>query len=296
MTTTPGKARVLVVDDDRALRYALAALLQEAGYHVDQAANGPDALTCLHAGGVDLMLLDVGLPGMGGLEVLAEARKLPAPPAVVIMTADDTPRTLLAAIRGHAHRYVRKPFAPGDIAEVVEDALSAAAAAPLPIEVVSARPEWVELVAPCALEVVDRIQAFMMQLEADLPEAVRESLGTAFRELLSNAIEWGGKLDRTRTVRIACLRAQRMLLYRIADPGQGFDIDALRHAAISNPDDDPLQHAIVREEQGMRPGGLGLAITRSLVDELIYNEARNEVVFVKYLDDLQPDAPATADR
>ena len=39
-----------------------------------------------------------------------------------------------------------------------------------------------------------------------------------------------------------------------------------------------------REEQGLRPGGLGLAITRSLVDELIYNEARNEVVFVKYLD------------
>ena len=40
----------------------------------------------------------------------------------------------------------------------------------------------------------------------------------------------------------------------------------------------------MREEKGLRPGGLGLAITRELVDELIYNEARNEVVFVKYLD------------
>ena len=106
----------------------------------------------------------------------------------------------------------------------------------------------------------------------------------AFRELLSNAVEWGGKLDRNRTVRIACLRTKRMLIYRIADPGQGFDIDGLLHAAISNPDGDPLRHAIVREEQGLRPGGLGLAITQSLVDELIYNEARNEVVFIKYLD------------
>ena len=109
-------------------------------------------------------------------------------------------------------------------------------------------------------------------------------MAPAFRELLFNAVEWGGKLDPTRKVRISCLRAKRMLLYRIADPGEGFDIEALQHAAVCNPDDDPLRHAVVREEQGLRPGGLGLAITRSLVDELIYNEARNEVVFVKYLD------------
>ena len=71
---------------------------------------------------------------------------------------------------------------------------------------------------------------------------------------------------------------------RIADPGEGFDIEKLCHAAIGNPPDSPLQHAIVREEQGLRPGGLGLMMTQSLVDELIYNEARNEVVFIKYLD------------
>ena len=123
-----------------------------------------------------------------------------------------------------------------------------------------------------------------MHLDADLPDSVRESVGQAFRELLNNAIEWGGKLDPSRKVRISYLRARRMLLYRIADPGQGFDIERLTHAAICNPDDNPIQHALVREEKGLRPGGLGLAMTRSLVDELLYNEARNEVVFVKYLD------------
>lgn len=283
--TSPGWARVLVVDDDRALRHALAGLLEEAGYAVAQAGGGREALAHLGAASVDLMLLDVGLPDMSGLDVLAAVRALPAPPSVVMMTADDTPHTLLGAIRGQAYRYIRKPFAPAAITDIVRDALAAAEAASLPIEVVSARPEWVELVAPCALEVVERIQTFMMQLDAHLPEEVRESVGTAFRELLSNAVEWGGKLDRTRTVRISCLRARRMLLYRITDPGEGFDIDRLRHAAISNPEDDPLQHALVRDEQGLRPGGFGLAITRSLVDELIYNEARNEVVFVKYLDE-----------
>jgi anti-sigma regulatory factor (Ser/Thr protein kinase) len=100
---------------------------------------------------------------------------------------------------------------------------------------------------------------------------------------LLNAIEWGGKLDPTRRVRIAYLRAKRMLLYRIADPGSGFRLDELPHAAITYPDD-PIEHMRVRDEKGLRPGGFGLLLVQAKVDELIYNEARNEVVFVKYLD------------
>jgi anti-sigma regulatory factor (Ser/Thr protein kinase) len=130
----------------------------------------------------------------------------------------------------------------------------------------------------------ERIQSFVMHLDAHLAEDIREAVGQAFRELLTNAIEWGGKFDPNRKVRISCVRARKMLIYRIADPGEGFDIDGLRHAAISNPADDPIRHLVVREEKGLRPGGFGLAMTRSLVDELIYNEARNEVMFVKYLE------------
>jgi anti-sigma regulatory factor (Ser/Thr protein kinase) len=99
-----------------------------------------------------------------------------------------------------------------------------------------------------------------------------------------NAIEWGGKLDPHQFVRIAYLRARRMLLYRIADPGKGFDIDELAHAAVSNPAGDPTEHVQRREAKGLRPGGFGLLMTRAMVDELLYNEKRNEVVFVKYLD------------
>ena len=74
-----------------------------------------------------------------------------------------------------------------------------------------------------------------------------------------------------------------MLIYRIADPGPGFTMDAMDHAAISHPGD-PLEHMHVREEKGLRPGGFGLLMVRAKVDELIYNEKQNEVVFVKYLD------------
>ncbi len=284
MANTATRRRILIVDDDRGLRHVLADLLGAAGHTIDQAADGPEALRRLDASAFDIVLLDIGLPHMSGLDVLTHARAAPSPPIVVMMTSDDTPETLLDAARRQAFRYLRKPFAPSAIVEVIDDVIAAAPAAAMSIEVVSARPEWVELVAPCVLEMRDRIASFVMQLETNLPEPVRESIAQAFRELLTNAIEWGGKLDPQRKVRISCVRAKRMLLYRIADPGEGFDIDKLLHAAISNPADDPLQHAFVREEQGIRPGGLGLMMTRQLVDELIYNEARNEVMFIKYLD------------
>ncbi len=274
---------ILIVDDDRALRHALSGLLTSAGHVVEQAGDGPEALLALKRAAFDIVLLDVGLPSMSGLDVLAQARAAPSPPTVVMMTADDTSETLLEAIRRQAFRYLRKPFPPNAIFEVVDDAIAASSAAALPIEVVSAKPEWLEIVAPCTLAVADRIHSLVMQLDTDLPEDVRESVAQAFRELLNNAVEWGGKLDPTRKVRISCVRANRMLLYRISDPGKGFDVEGLRHAAICNPGDDPLQHVGVREEQGLRPGGLGLVMTRSLVDELIYNEARNEVMFIKYL-------------
>lgn len=281
---TPSGRTVLVVDDDRTLRHAITTLLHDAGYRTDQAGDGPEALQKLQAQPVDVMLLDIGLPGMSGLEVLADARRIPAPPRVVIMTADDTPETLLQSFRGQAHLFVRKPFAPKRIVDVVSEVLASSAAAALPIEVVSARPEWVELVAPCSLEVAERVQDFVMQLDAKLPDDVRESVAQAFRELLINAVEWGGRLDPTRQVRISCIRTRRMLLYRIADPGEGFDIKRLAHAAINNAPDDPLGHAFTREEMGLRPGGLGLVMTHALVDDVIYNEKRNEVVLVKYLD------------
>jgi anti-sigma regulatory factor (Ser/Thr protein kinase) len=83
-------------------------------------------------------------------------------------------------------------------------------------------------------------------------------------------------------VRIACLRTNRILMYRIADPGPGFKLEKLPHSAISH--SGPLEHMRIREEQGIRPGGFGLLMVKAKVDELVYNEKHNEVVFIKYLD------------
>jgi anti-sigma regulatory factor (Ser/Thr protein kinase) len=75
-----------------------------------------------------------------------------------------------------------------------------------------------------------------------------------------------------------------MVLCRIKDPGEGFTLDEIQHAAVANPPDDPIRHAAYRQERGMRPGGYGILLAQKLVDELIYNEEGNEVLLVKYLE------------
>ncbi|HEY7818276.1 MAG TPA: response regulator [Vicinamibacteria bacterium] len=279
------RPRVLGVDDDRALRTVVGKLLQAEGVEVSTAADGIEAFEKARKQKFDLLLLDIGLPGLNGLEVLGRVSSLESQPKVVMMTSDDTPETILRAVREKAYAYLTKPMSPKEMVELIRRAI----AAPIlpPIEVVSALPEWVELLVPCSLEAVDRIQSFMKGMEARLPDDVRDSVGSAFRELLNNAVEWGGKLDPTRRVRIAYVRTKRMLLYRIADPGPGFRPETLAHAAITHPDN-PLEHARIREDLGLRPGGFGLLLVRSMVDELVYNEAHNEVLFVKYLEPAAP--------
>jgi CheY-like chemotaxis protein len=276
--------RLLIADDDRTTRLLLSETLRAQKYTVVAVADGAAALSKLKAGKFDLALLDVWMPKMNGLEVLAKLKNVKTRPKIIVMTSDDTPETLLSAIREEAYTYVAKPVDPQALVGLVRETL-AKPGEQRTIEVVSATPTWVELVVPCSLEEAERIEAFMAHFKSGLPEDVRRSVGQAFHELLLNAIEWGGKLDPNRKVRISYLRARKMLMYRIADPGQGFKFADLEHAAISHMPDDPTKHDQIRQDKGLRPGGFGLLLTQATVDELIYNERQNEVVFVKYLND-----------
>ena len=274
--------QILVTDDDRILRAYVRTLLKKQKYAVTTAADGQAALALLKKKKFDLVLLDLWMPRMNGFEVLALVRQQPRPPRVVVMTSDDTPETMLRTVREQAYRYLNKPVEAQTLLDVVADALEERPQAP-PIEVLSAKPAWVELLVPCDLDCARRIQLFLENLKVEMPQETRDRVGQAFRELLTNAVEWGGKLDPNRKVRVSFVHTPRMLLYRIADPGPGFKFEGLTHAAVGYAGDDPTAHMEEREKKGLRPGGLGIFMTRELVDELVYNEAQNEVLFVKYL-------------
>lgn len=274
-------ARILVADDDNVLRHAIVKILKGCGYEVTAFDNGADALEALQRDSFDLAILDIWMPRMSGIEVLSHLRNTTSRSRIIIMTSDDTPETLLRAVREQAYDYIAKPFPPQSIVERAQRALHKDLEPP--IEVLCAQPHWLELLAPCTRGTAERIEGFILKLEAGLDEEMRAEVASAFRELLMNAVEWGGKLDPDRKVRIAYVRTPRMLMYRIADPGQGFSFDKLEHAAIGHSPGDAIAHMAVREQKGIRPGGFGLLMTKAAADELIYNDKQNEVIFIRYL-------------
>ena len=272
-------AHLLVADDDPGVRQYLVTVLERDGHEVDTAEDGEQAFRILRDADFDLVVIDVHMPKLTGLEVLERLHEAGREVRAIVLTGDEAPDVVIGAAEQQAIRYLSKPIRPDTLTAQVHAALSSRPPV-RPIRVVSAKRDWVELLVPCSLDAVERVRSFLVHLDADLSESRREAIGQAFHELLSNAIEWGAGADPSRDVRIAYLRMKRMVVYRIADPGPGFRSDELAHAAS-----DGLEHLKVREEKGLRPGGFGMLMARALVDELIYNEAQNEVVFVKYLDD-----------
>jgi DNA-binding response OmpR family regulator len=271
--------RILIVDDDPDIHQLLRHILARRGYDLTGAGTAGDAFALLQRQpDFDVLLLDLGLPDMNGLELLARLRSASLTARVIVITADNTPEAVIRALRQQAYDYVRKPFSPQEIDATIERAL--AAGQDPDFEVISAKPDWLEISIPCTRDAAERIENYVRQLNCHDLELSRQ-VGLVFRELVMNAVEWGGKLDSARRTRIACIRTQRMLLYRIADPGPGFVIEEINHASFANPD--PLAYLQAREAKGMRPGGLGIVMVTALADEVLYNEARNEVLFVKFL-------------
>lgn len=104
------KAVVAVVEDDRSLATLLADQLGSNGFTTHLFHKATSFLRHVEKEHVSLVLLDLSLPDLHGLEVLARIRKLPTPPAVVILSATDTPAVVCQALDGGADDYVRKPF------------------------------------------------------------------------------------------------------------------------------------------------------------------------------------------
>jgi CheY-like chemotaxis protein/anti-sigma regulatory factor (Ser/Thr protein kinase) len=278
----PEAKRILIVDDDPDVHRLLTLALAETGCYLESAFNGVEGLKKVEDADWDLVITDVIMGGMDGLELLERVRRIRPDMPVVVMTVDSTAEKIVSAIRGNAFSWLRKPFEAQAVREMVESALTKSRLK-YDIEVLSASPRWLELRLRCDLETATRALQFVREMEPELPEAEREKVALAFREILFNAVEHGGGNDPNVHVTVTYMRADGALLFRVRDPGPGFSFDKLRHSALSNPVDSPAEHAKNRDALGMRPGGFGILLTRAFVDELLYNEKGNEAMLIKYM-------------
>lgn len=272
---------VLVVDADPELRTFLASILKPELCAIHYVSDNHVALARAQAKAFDLILTSEKTSGREDVELLAKIRRARSHTRLIILTAESTTADVIAAMRQHAFSYFSRPISMDSLAEMIRIATEE------PcwddgIEVISATPEWIRLVARCDLKTADRLLQFLNEI-AELPDPERNQVATAFREMLLNAIEYGAGSDPSKDVDIEYVRARHMVTCRITDPGPGFTLDEIPHAAIANPEDDPIRHIAIREERGMRPGGFGVLIARQLVDQVIYGQDGNEVLLVKYL-------------
>jgi DNA-binding NtrC family response regulator len=117
------RTQLLVVEDDAAMREFVHESLAEEGYRVDVAAGGRAGVERVRAGGIDLVITDVKMPDMDGLDMLAEIRAVGEGPHVIVVTAFGSIETAKRAIKLGAHDYITKPFEIDDLLVAVEKAL-----------------------------------------------------------------------------------------------------------------------------------------------------------------------------
>src|SRR6476661_9971695 len=114
--------RVLVVDDEENLRLVLRTLLKRQGYEVETAESGEQALSLVDTFGPDVILTDVRMPKMGGLDLLATLRAKGNEATVIVMSAYGNVDLALEAMKAGAYDYVSKPFKPDEVLLVLKKA------------------------------------------------------------------------------------------------------------------------------------------------------------------------------
>jgi two-component system OmpR family response regulator len=120
MSTPP---RILVVDDEAGIRFSLEEVLTGDGYQVRTVDSGEAALECIASETFDLAVIDLKMPGIGGIEVLAALRRQSPATVAIVLTAHGSLDTAVEALRQGAHDYLFKPCSMADLRESVHVAL-----------------------------------------------------------------------------------------------------------------------------------------------------------------------------
>jgi two-component system response regulator AtoC/two-component system nitrogen regulation response regulator NtrX len=116
-------AKILVVDDEASARYGLRKALAHVGYLVCEAADGRQALAVIPAESPDMILLDVNMPVMDGMEALEKIMALEHPPLVIMLTAHGSERIAVEAMKKGAYDYMTKPFEVDELRLTIKNAL-----------------------------------------------------------------------------------------------------------------------------------------------------------------------------
>ncbi len=281
MTSPEAAPRVLLVEAEEGFAAELAATSGLGLARFEQAEGGVQALRMLRKRAYDVVVTSPRTPVSEDLALVEEVRHVRPGTKVIVLAPSATAADVIASLRAHVFACFAAPFPVPEVAEMIRRAVEN------PdwkdgLQVMSARPDWLSLRVDCRRLAADRLIHFLSELARDVPGVDRDNLLGAFREIVLNAMEHGAGFADDQMIDVTAVRTQRAIVYYVKDPGPGFALDDLPHAAVSNPPEDPLAHTERRAALGLRPGGFGLLIAQRVVDEMLHSEKANEVVLIKH--------------
>jgi len=116
--------KILIIDDDEVQLSLLQTLLSEQGYTLYSTADGPQGVELYSTHRPDLVLLDIGLPSISGIEVMKQVRQIDGKAKIIVITGYASVESAVHAIREGAWDYIRKPYDPQELVRKVDSALS----------------------------------------------------------------------------------------------------------------------------------------------------------------------------
>lgn len=266
--------RILVVDDEEDVRETLSEMIKELGYQVVVAENGKEALERIKTEKVDLIITDLSMPKMNGLELIVTSKRInPNIPIGVISAFGNVENTTYALTRG-AFSFIAKPFKMPQVKELIRKGkqlreLSLGTYALM--EWVQSRTEMDFPSEPSLFPSAILFAVKECQWRGIEDETRLENVAICLEELLSNAFIHGNRKDKDKRIKVKMAFDAEKFVLSVKDEGEGFDGENYLEK--------------IREEQPSMPEKRGLFIVDLLMEELRFSKKGNEVTAVIYRDD-----------
>jgi DNA-binding NarL/FixJ family response regulator len=272
-------ARILMIDPEEHLFEALRSSPVLSGHEIVAAHGDIDALRRLRLESFDVVITSPSTTVEEDLVLLDEVRDVRPGARSIVLTGRATQDSVIAALSARVFAVFSRPF---DVDELA--AMTSAAVASTPghdgILILSAVPDWLAVRLDCSLLTAERILRYIAELRTEVPDADREGLLLAYREVLLSAVEHGEGRASGKLVDVAAVRTQRSIVFYVKDPGRGFDAPRLP-AGIA--DDGAILAALVRsQDEHSQAEAYRLLVARTIVDEMLYNERADEVILIKH--------------
>ncbi len=266
-----GAPHLLVVEDDDLMRDVLSRFLEMKGYQVSLRKDGKSALASFRDGSFDLVLSDVAMPGMDGMQLLKAVKDHNPRVPVILISGHGDVDMVVRALKAGAENFLAKPLSMERLARVVEQALELSFSHPEKRHPFPSFRQLSQLSVPSRHEYIHEV-VFQIARSAVAVGFARHDLNNnlklALVEALTNAMEHGNHWDSNLRVEVEARVSRDILEVLVRDQGKGFDPGALP---------DPTS-----PEQLLCERGRGIFLMRSILDQVKVIPPGNQVLLRKH--------------